>query len=120
MTLRTRIAAVASLSVALAVLAAAIGLYVGVSSELHGQIDSALRARAQTLSAHVERHGGDLARLVPALAERMPGLPAPRQSDPETERYLMYAAATGLLEDAGVQEPLLLIIDDLQIGRAHV
>jgi two-component system, OmpR family, sensor histidine kinase MprB len=52
MTLRTRIAAVASLSVALAVLAAAIGLYVGVSSELHGQIDSALRARAQTLSAH--------------------------------------------------------------------
>jgi two-component system sensor histidine kinase MprB len=52
MTLRTRIAAVASLSVALAVLAAAIGLYVAVSSDLHGQIDSALRARAQTLSAH--------------------------------------------------------------------
>jgi two-component system sensor histidine kinase MprB len=55
MTLRTRIAAVASLSVALAVLAAAIGLYVAVSSELHGQIDSALRARAQTL---VARSGG--------------------------------------------------------------
>jgi two-component system sensor histidine kinase MprB len=52
MTLRTRIAAVASLSVALAVLAAAIGLYVAVSSELHGQIDSALRVRAQTLVAH--------------------------------------------------------------------
>ena len=52
MTLRTRIAAVASLSVALAVLAAAIGLYVAVSSELHGQIDSALRARAQTLVGH--------------------------------------------------------------------
>jgi two-component system sensor histidine kinase MprB len=52
MTLRTRIAAVASLSVALAVLAAAIGLYVAVSSELHGQIDSALQARAQTLVAH--------------------------------------------------------------------
>ncbi|HTA33149.1 MAG TPA: HAMP domain-containing sensor histidine kinase [Solirubrobacteraceae bacterium] len=52
MTLRTRIAAVASLSVAMAVLAAAIGLYVAVSSELHGQIDSALRARAQTLVAH--------------------------------------------------------------------
>ena len=52
MTLRTRIAAVASLSVALAVLAAAIGLYVAVSSELRGQIDSALRARVQTLVAH--------------------------------------------------------------------
>jgi two-component system sensor histidine kinase MprB len=46
MTLRTRIAAVASLSVALAVLAAAIGLYVAVRSDLRGEIDSALRARA--------------------------------------------------------------------------
>ncbi|HEV3034631.1 MAG TPA: HAMP domain-containing sensor histidine kinase [Solirubrobacteraceae bacterium] len=52
MTLRTRIAAVASVSVALAVLAAAIGLYVAVSSELHGQVDSSLHARARTLSAH--------------------------------------------------------------------
>jgi hypothetical protein len=45
------------------------------------------------LRAHVERHGGDLARLVPALGERVADLPAPRQSDPETERYLLYAAA---------------------------
>jgi two-component system sensor histidine kinase MprB len=57
MTLRTRIAAVASLSVALAVLAAAIGLYVAVSSELHGQIDSSLRARAQTLVARAGAGG---------------------------------------------------------------
>ena len=47
MTLRSRIAAVASLSVALAVLAAAIGLYVAVRSDLRGEVDSALRARAQ-------------------------------------------------------------------------
>jgi two-component system sensor histidine kinase MprB len=52
MTLRTRIAAVASVSVALAVLAAAIGLYVAVRSDLGGEIDSALRARADGL-AHV-------------------------------------------------------------------
>ena len=50
MTLRTRIAAVASLSVALAVLAAAIGLYVAVRSDLRGEIDSALRARAQAFA----------------------------------------------------------------------
>ncbi len=43
------------------------------------------------LDGHVERHGGDLARLVPALADRVPGLPAARESDPETERYLLYA-----------------------------
>jgi two-component system sensor histidine kinase MprB len=47
MTLRTRIAAVASLSVALAVLAAAIGLYLAVRSNLLGEIDRSLHDRAQ-------------------------------------------------------------------------
>jgi two-component system sensor histidine kinase MprB len=49
MTLRTRIAAVASLSVALAVLGAAVGVYVAVRADLRGQIDSSLRQRAQGL-----------------------------------------------------------------------
>ncbi len=65
------------------------------------------------LDAHVERYGGDLARLVPALRDRVSELPSPRESDPETERYLLYAAVAGLLEGAGEQEPLLLILDDL-------
>ena len=51
MTLRTRIAAVASLSVALAVLAAAVGLYVAVRSDLRGEIDKALNERAQAFLA---------------------------------------------------------------------
>src|SRR6266576_891603 len=51
MTLRTRIAAVASLSVALVVLATALGLYFAVRSELRGEIDSALRARTRDLIA---------------------------------------------------------------------
>jgi len=51
MSLRTRIAAVASLSVALAVLAAAIGLYLAVRSDLRGEIDRGLRARARALTA---------------------------------------------------------------------
>jgi two-component system sensor histidine kinase MprB len=51
MTLRTRIAAVASVSVALAVLAAAVGLYAAVRSDLRGEIDSTLRARAGALAA---------------------------------------------------------------------
>jgi class 3 adenylate cyclase/tetratricopeptide (TPR) repeat protein len=65
------------------------------------------------LEGHVERHGGELARLVPTLGDRVPELPSPRQSDPETERYLLYAAAASLLEGAGEQERLLLILDDL-------
>ncbi len=66
------------------------------------------------LDGHVEQHGGDLARLVPALRDRVADLPVPRHSDPETERYLLFAAAAGLLEAAGADEPLLLILDDLQ------
>jgi two-component system, OmpR family, sensor histidine kinase MprB len=50
MTLRRRIAAVASLSVALAVLAAAVGLYVAVRSDLRGEIDRALNERAQAFT----------------------------------------------------------------------
>jgi two-component system, OmpR family, sensor histidine kinase MprB len=50
MSLRTRIAAVASVSVALAVLAVAAGLYVAVRSELRGEIDSSLRARARAFA----------------------------------------------------------------------
>ncbi len=51
MTLRMRIAGVASLSVAVAVLAAAIGLYAAVRSDLRGEVDSQLRARARGLAA---------------------------------------------------------------------
>jgi class 3 adenylate cyclase len=65
------------------------------------------------LRRYAGRHGGDLARLVPNLARRLPGLEEPRQGDPETERYALYAAVHGLLEVAAEQEPLLLILDDL-------
>ena len=58
MTLRTRIAAVASLSVALAVLAAAVGLYLAVRSDLRGEVDRALSERAQAFIAPGPAHAG--------------------------------------------------------------
>jgi class 3 adenylate cyclase/tetratricopeptide (TPR) repeat protein len=65
------------------------------------------------LDSHIDHFGGDLARLVPVLRDRVPDLPTPRESDPETERYMLYAAVAGLLEGAAEGEPLLLILDDL-------
>ncbi len=50
MTLRARIAATAGVSVALAVLAAALGLYLGVRSDLRGEIDHSLHERAAALA----------------------------------------------------------------------
>ena len=70
------------------------------------------------LHGHVERVGSDLARLIPSLRDRLPELPAPRESDQETERYLMYAAVAALLEEAGAHEPVLLILDDLHWADA--
>jgi two-component system, OmpR family, sensor histidine kinase MprB len=49
-TLRARIAAVATVSVALAVLAVAIGLYVAVRSDLRGELDTQLRTRARVFA----------------------------------------------------------------------
>ncbi len=59
-------------------------------------------APQQVLDAYVERFGGDLgASACPRLRDRVPGSASPRESDPETERYLLYAAVAGLLEGAG-------------------
>jgi class 3 adenylate cyclase/tetratricopeptide (TPR) repeat protein len=65
------------------------------------------------LRAHVDRHGGELARVVPSLGERIPDAPAPRETDPDTERYLLWGAIAGLLRDASREEPIVLVLDDL-------
>ncbi|HEY5046275.1 MAG TPA: HAMP domain-containing sensor histidine kinase [Solirubrobacteraceae bacterium] len=51
MSLRARISATAGLAVGLAVLAAAVGLYLAVRSDLQGEIDQGLRQRAQAFMA---------------------------------------------------------------------
>jgi class 3 adenylate cyclase len=70
-------------------------------------------AEEALLRAHTTAHGGELARLVPALQQRLGDLPAVQSTDPDTERYLLYAAAVGLFELASVQTPVLLVLDDL-------
>jgi two-component system sensor histidine kinase MprB len=54
-TLRVRIAAVASLAVALAVVVVAVSLYLAVRSDLRGQIDESLSQRAQIFASTVAR-----------------------------------------------------------------
>lgn len=61
MTLRVRIAAVASLAVALAVLGAAVSLYLAVRSDLRGQIDQSLNQRAAVFASPPPAGASDLA-----------------------------------------------------------
>jgi class 3 adenylate cyclase/tetratricopeptide (TPR) repeat protein len=66
------------------------------------------------LEAGLGRHGGELVRLVPVLSERLPGLPAPLRSDPETEQYRLFDAVSDWLRCLCSGTPLLLVLDDLQ------
>ncbi len=49
------------------------------------------------LAEQVAPYGGDLARLVPELAERIADLPGALVADPETERYRLFDAVTSFL-----------------------
>jgi len=66
-----------------------------------------------TLRFHVAAHGGELDRMVPALRQRLGEVPAPQSSDADTERYLLFAAVAGILEQASAEVPVILVLDDL-------
>ncbi len=62
------------------------------------------------LVAALGRWPGELTRLVPEIADRVPGATPSVSSDPETERYRLFEAIASWL---GVT-PLVLVLDDLQ------
>jgi predicted ATPase/class 3 adenylate cyclase len=66
------------------------------------------------LRAQVDERGGELTRLVPELARRLSGVPPPKPTDPEGERYLLFGAVVALLDQASREAPVLLVLDDLQ------
>jgi predicted ATPase len=73
-----------------------------------------VHANEQQLRAHVAEHGPELARLTPGLARRLPGLPPSKATDPDAERYLLFAAVVGLLATASHDQPIVVVLDDLQ------
>ena len=71
-------------------------------------------APEEALLSHVAAHGSELCRLVPALASRIPDLPASKATDTDTERFLLFAAVVGLLGAASHHQPVVVVFDDLQ------
>lgn len=94
---------------------------------LHGRCDEELGAPyqpfAEALRVLVPHLGADrlvpvrgveeLARLVPELADLVPGLRTPSQADPDTERYLLFDSLARLVAAVSVERPLLIVVDDL-------
>jgi class 3 adenylate cyclase len=66
------------------------------------------------LVAHVADHGPELVRLVPGLRDRLAELVPSKATDEETERYLLFSAAVGLLSEASARAGVVLVFDDLQ------
>ncbi len=58
--------------------------------------------------------GSELAGLVPALTARIPGLPPSKATDSDSERYLMFASVVSLLARISEEQPVVLVLDDLQ------
>ncbi|MCA1841759.1 MAG: AAA family ATPase, partial [Actinobacteria bacterium] len=71
-------------------------------------------APAEALAGSVGRYGGELVRLVPEVADRIPDLAPPLRSDPETERYRLFDAVAAWLASMSADRPVLLLLDDLQ------
>jgi len=71
-------------------------------------------APEELLAAHVAVHGSELAPMVPALGRRFPGLETTSAIDADTERYLLFEATVGLLSLASQDQPVVIVLDDLQ------
>jgi class 3 adenylate cyclase len=67
----------------------------------------------EVLAAHVADFGGALARLVPELSRRVDGVPAPAESDPDTERLMLFEAVAALLVSASEAASVVLVLDDV-------
>lgn len=65
------------------------------------------------LAGHDSCGLAELTRLVPELTQRLPQLPAPTGTDPQSERYLLFSAVAGLLGEIASGMPVILALDDL-------
>ncbi len=70
-------------------------------------------ADADLLAEHVRDHGGEITRLVPELAQRVPEFPAPTEAEPETELYRLVAAVVALFDAIAARRPVLLVLEDI-------
>jgi class 3 adenylate cyclase/ABC-type molybdenum transport system ATPase subunit/photorepair protein PhrA len=85
----------------------------------YGPIKEAIRHCVTYMSdedirGHVDEYGAELALLAPILSTRIGNLPTPQSSDPDAERYLLFAAVAGLLRQVAIEQSVVLIFDDIQ------
>lgn len=70
------------------------------------------------LDAHVEVHGGGLARVAANLRRRVPDAPIQTERDAEVERLLLFQSVTALLASVSAHSPVLILLEDLHWADA--
>jgi class 3 adenylate cyclase len=70
-------------------------------------------AGQDVLEAHAAACGGEVGRLVPELAQRVPGVPPPVVSEPESDRLRLFEAVDALLSAAARDTTVVVVVDDL-------
>ena len=67
----------------------------------------------ERLRAEIGPLGGELVRIVPELAARVPGLAEPMRADADTERFRLFDSVTDVLAEMSAAQPVVLVLDDL-------
>src|SRR5262245_23728236 len=97
--------------------------YEGAAARPYGPFAEAIaeyahKADAETLRADLGPGAAPLARLVPALKERLPDLPEPVPLQPDEERTRLIDAVTQFLLAVAGRVPTVLVLDDLHWADA--
>jgi len=82
-----------------------------IRAAVRGQEPDALLAELGSAAA-------DIAALVPAVRERLPGLPVAPSVEPAQARFRLFDSITAFLTGAAARQPLVLILDDLHWADA--
>jgi class 3 adenylate cyclase/tetratricopeptide (TPR) repeat protein len=68
---------------------------------------------AEELRAEMGPGAVDIARVAPEVAAKLPGLPSPSATEPDTDRFRLFDSMTSFLRAAARERPLVLVLDDL-------
>ena len=68
----------------------------------------------EQLRSEMGAGAADIAQVVSDVWDRLPGLEAPPQLEPEQARFRLFDSITSFLKSAGRRQPLVLVLDDLQ------
>jgi tetratricopeptide (TPR) repeat protein len=70
----------------------------------------------QRLAAQLGDAASDVARIIPELCTRLPGVASPLPSEADNTRFRTFDATTEFLARAAAETPLVIILDDLQVA----